>query len=123
MSREIKFRTWFKDIKRMVITDQITLISPVYAMDDGGNVVTMQFTGLTDKNGKEIYEGDLLLVGKDEDHRFYPPVFVKWRNDRWVFASQQGGCWSFQDSYFGLDTMLATGNVVQVIGNIYETPE
>ncbi len=55
--REIKFRVWY-DGKEM------KYVSNSYVMDimeDGGEHVLMQYTGLKDKNGVEIYEGDILM--------------------------------------------------------------
>src|SRR5579863_241989 len=126
MSRALKFRAWHKTKKQMMFFELSELNdSMITKVEDGWyleDCELMQYTGLHDAKGNEIYEGDILLVGKDKEHRFYPPVFVKWRNDRWVFASPQGGCWSFQDSYFGLDMMIYTENIVHVQGNIYEHP-
>lgn len=65
MKREIKFRAWAK-IKKPIM---------IYSGEDLGNFFDhqihdfeselMQFTGLLDKNGKEIYEGDIIDVQDD----------------------------------------------------------
>jgi len=51
--RDIKFRAWCKDLNKMY--DKFTIIP-----DDDRSHILMQFTGLTDKNGKDIYEGDII---------------------------------------------------------------
>ena len=58
--REIKFRVWDKTQCRMFIPDGLK--NPINFTE---NVEHMQFTGLHDKNGKEIYEGD--VVNFDDD--------------------------------------------------------
>lgn len=70
-----------------------------------------QFTGLTDKNGVEIYEGD--LVKKDDD-KFVKAGVVSFIHGCWMVASKSG------EQYFNLHWHLSQ---VEVIGNIHQNPE
>ena len=89
---------------------------------DGLNCEIMQFTGLKDKNGKEVYEGDLIDVKTDKVHFISE---IEW--------NETCGCFEFQDtenSWCGLDAIYVYkngqslfGGFVEVIGNIYENPE
>lgn len=59
MKREIKFRAWDKENKKMAQVSRINF-GPGgirYLVDDS---VLLEYTGLHDKNGREIYEGDVL---------------------------------------------------------------
>jgi len=63
--REIKFRAWDKDLHKMY--NKWTVIP-----DDDRSHILMQYTGLKDKNGKEIYEGDIVKHknGKNYEVKF-----------------------------------------------------
>jgi hypothetical protein len=121
--KEIKFRAWDKKERRMcrVInfqpsddgTNAITtlFVSSAQTVVRGNNIdfELQQFTGLKDKNGKEIYEGDL-LIGADKIVEE-----VGWSNDlgKWMIKNQINPDDSL--GYFAED--------MEVIGNIWENPE
>lgn len=59
--REIKFRLWDGVINKMILWEQIRK-ERFANIEKQSNLYLMQYTGLKDKNGKEIYEGDIVLI-------------------------------------------------------------
>lgn len=115
--REMKFRVWDKEKKQMSEPETLqSIILGAEKFNQYGELEIMQYTGLKDKHGKEIYEGDLLRW-HDETLR------VIWRTVGWVLlgplfkrlGTKDGPCSEF-------NTM---GYIIQseVVGNIYENPE
>ena len=123
--REIKFRAWNKERKEMLLptlikltTEGITNIScngkdNVEYFNIGQVVELMQFTGLTDKQGQEIYEGDIYLNNENEDDLPTETV-VKFEFGKFILTDRET-----QKRYLE-DLVNIEG---KVIGNIYENPE
>ena len=118
MNREIKFRMWHKKSKKMFDVESINFKDrslnmwnsvmytlSTFSLDD---VILMQYTGLHDKNGKEIYEGDIL---KGTFYGFPMPEYDYAFQIYWD-EKEKG----FMASYF-------EPSECEVIGNIYDNPE
>ncbi len=101
--REIKFRAWTG--KEMFYDVERTLISGKIAFRDK-SLKLMQYTGLKDKNGKEIYEGDIIRA-------------------RYITGNIIVNEIKFKKGCFGPNGFYNWGDICEldVIGNIYENPE
>ncbi len=115
MKREIKFRAWDNENNRM-FPDCFELTKTgfkewVQLRQASEDLEWMQYTCLKDKNGKEIYEGDIVRSKslKDED-----VSEIKWHEEL---------CFSLEWSSQPLGTHIIIGYEFEVIGNIHENPE
>ena len=140
MSREIKFRVWdkttntmFEDNKNTDITIEIFRemvdingIPPIY--ENECDAVLMQYTGLKDKNGKEIYEGDVLKQVKKSSREGCESSSYDKNNFEVVF--KYGSFWlqrPYGDSAYirdfpNIDEFVGF-ECFEIVGNIYENPE
>lgn len=130
--REIKFRVWSKESKKMYLPkkgcDFLVRIDGEYFVDEDilenvglipvekDDYVLMQYTGLKDKNGKEIYEGDILLgrfiLDKVENH-----IFLSLTEDE---KETQSIVFAVDDIFYPYTNQIPED--LEVIGNIYENP-
>jgi len=101
-----KFRAWHKESKEILYpVKQWHLFG--WLEDEKQPIEIMQYTGLKDKNGKEIYEGDIVQNKEKENYR------VAWNiNGLWSYKRTSDNA-SFMQDYWE----------AEVIGNIYENPE
>ena len=100
--REIRFRAWYKSDALMIDNESFGGSIPF----SNTNYILMQYTGLKDKNGKEIYEGDIL---QDEDGIKHT---IKW-------AGGDGDGCGCCDCFVGF-LFLGFMSGAKIIGNIYE---
>ena len=125
--REIKFRAWDKGLKRMIYLSEPTVENDdfsgivfklrdyfvsAFSSDRIEDLELMQYTGLRDKNGREVYEGDIMR-------------FKDWWDEEMVgevrYSEKDMAFTIVNDFWDGFPIMYADD--LEVIGNIYENPE
>jgi len=112
MKREIKFRAW--NITQSLMIEDASHLLPLYNEDlPGDKVILMQFTGLKDKNGRGIYEGDIVSNGHDTG-------IIKWDKIHCAFRAYWIAT-ALDDDVSWIPFKGMKYN--EVIGNIYENPE
>lgn len=124
--RDIHFRAWDKEENEMLYSDpELSIGFNVFTGKwTGGksdfeleHIILMQYTGLKDKNGKEIYEGDIL---KQADEDIIVAEYKCLEVD--AFEGIGFNLWSFIGEYNKFDCARLQSEL-EVIGNIYENPE
>ncbi len=122
MDREIKFRIWDKFNKKMYFQNEISvgiLPEDFYVIENLNgkiivqpeSVILMQYTGLKDKEGKEIYEGDIVKVSEHMNFNKFSG-----RKELVKFNLKTG-------RYDGIFYDLIPYITHLIIGNIFENPE
>ena len=115
-----KFRAWDNWRKRMSVVDRIYIDTEgVRLYDDFGeywrdfrDVKLMQSTGLKDKNGKEIFKGDIVKMAKDV---YSEPTYYE-------VVRHRGGAYRLESKQHGCELWLRHTDC-EVVGNVYENQE
>ena len=118
---KLKFRAWLKKEQKM--DNEIDHISwledELYCIGDGitymvsaEDLELMQSTGLVDKNGKEIFEGDIVKMAKDV---YSEPTYYE-------VVRHRGGAYRLESKQHGCELWLRHTDC-EVVGNVYENKE
>ncbi len=121
MKREIKFRAWSKETEKMMDWKFIKSVSNLNKLLSLNHVDVMQFTGLLDKNGKEIYEGDICKAYQTL-YETPSPLTVQIIYNAEFARFEPVQFWKSQNKWLSLSGEFKSNYDFEIIGNIYETP-
>lgn len=127
--RDIKYRAYIKKDYKSELVGKVLEVSSLhlkknkaiigYSINKSnyGNhsfnyedIELMQYTGLHDKNGKEIYESDIVYIASEDEN-----AFVLWDKETARYIIQFNSWCADFDNFYGKE--------LEVIGNIYDNPE
>ncbi|MCO4480121.1 hypothetical protein Si129_00803 [Streptococcus infantarius subsp. infantarius] len=121
-----KFRAWDRIKKRMFLVLEIDYENELVSDETYWNTIPfddvkiMQFTGLKDRYGEEIYEGDIVRFFECDGDGYTVPVV--WDNDYACFSVDWGSNMLSSFDYLYLEEFYTDIKDIEVVGNIYENP-
>ena len=121
--REIRFRAWDKKGRKMLDLQKLTPLATELNglfLPFNDDSILMQFTGLLDKGGKEIYEGDIVDAIAEKQYKEHTII------SDIISSGVNSSAWEVRcnkDATHGLHLMWGGWISLEIIGNIYENPE
>lgn len=124
MAREIKFRAWstLRNKKELIYLNEFTSED----LESCDNWKVMQYTGLKDKNDKEVYEDDIIHFSKyNQKHNETDQGIgiVKFDEFDYIYCLRLEDCKQIKPKPSGFFRGLGDLGSCEIIGNIYENPE
>lgn len=110
--REIKFRYWDKENNEMIDGDVLAFEEYLPIADHLNQEGITQYVGLKDKNGKEIYEGDIVKIS---NHPFEGSMKIN--------GNYEVGYNEYMELCCGSLLLFRNKHYAEVIGNVFENPE
>lgn len=117
--RDIKFKAFRKDKMNIGVTLEFLLsIAKDVKYNEGENkTIFLQYTGLIDKNGVEVYEGDVISLGTQKAF----VIYSDYKFDNPCYCMKVLGEDEVYEQFFDKDDYIR--NWFEVVGNIYENKE
>lgn len=141
MGREIKFKAWYKPLGVMIEPKKLEMINfevkvlGVYLELDGkgfnklrmSDFELLQYTGLKDKNGREIYEGDILTSEEypfQDDGQYNYHGLIEWIDEEASFyMTKRLANPEKRGVSNGISEPIYSIEEFEVIGNLFDNPE
>lgn len=124
MSREIKYQAWISELNKMVqVVSHNFEVGGTHFKDLNGReyfinkgVILREYTGLKDKDGKEIFEGDVLHA------KGFWGIYIVWDKENARFGILNTD-WVVSQGHITKMPIFELSSVYEIVGNIYENPE